>query len=106
MFRTGVGEAARRGLGLEVEQGVHVGGGQRLAAPRVELRRPAGDAGAGVPQGGQVVGEEAAADDQDTFVAQRARLRPMSISRAGSRVGRDIWSTGMSAPGYISTSGT
>ncbi|CAM5556450.1 hypothetical protein STENM223S_11113 [Streptomyces tendae] len=35
-----------------------------------------------------------------------ASLRPISISRAGSRVGMETWRTGTSAPGYISTSGT
>ena len=35
-----------------------------------------------------------------------ASLRPMSIRRRGSSVGMEIWSTGMSASGNISTSGT
>ena len=35
-----------------------------------------------------------------------ASLRPISISRTGSRLGIEICSTGTSAAGYISTSGT
>lgn len=35
-----------------------------------------------------------------------ASLRPMSMRRVGSRVGMDIWRTGTSASGNISTSGT
>ena len=49
---------------------------QRPVAPVVELRRPAGHPAARVPQGGQVVGEEAAADDQHALVAQRGELAP------------------------------
>ncbi|CAM5716417.1 hypothetical protein SVIOM74S_02315 [Streptomyces violarus] len=35
-----------------------------------------------------------------------ASLRPISMSRTGSSVGMETWRTGMSASGYISTSGT
>ena len=35
-----------------------------------------------------------------------ASLRPISMSRTGSRLGIEIWSTGTSAAGYISTNGT
>ncbi len=74
MLGARVGEAARRGLGLEVQQGVDVGRFQSLAAPGVELRRPGRHARSGVPQRGQVVGEEAAADDQHALVAQGRQL--------------------------------
>lgn len=59
-----------------------------------------------MPQCGQVVSEESAADDQYALVAQRASLRPIPSSFCGSSVGMEIWSTGMSASGNISTSGT
>ena len=71
---TRVGQPARRGLVLEVEQRVDVLRVQRPVAPVVELRRPAGVAAARVPQRGEVVGEEAAADDQYALVAQRREL--------------------------------
>src|SRR4051812_28416880 len=69
-----MGVAPGRSLVEEVQQGVHVPRLQRPPAPVVELRGPGGHSAAGVAQGGEVVGEEAGADDQDALVAQRGEL--------------------------------
>jgi hypothetical protein len=69
-----VGVAPGRGLVEEVQQAVPVAGLQRPPAPVVELGGPGGHSPAGVAQCGQVVGEEAGADDQDALVAQGRQL--------------------------------
>src|SRR5882724_3568610 len=59
-----VGQAADRGLALEVEHCVDVARLQRLAAPVVELGHDRGDYAVVAGDRAQVVGEEAAADDE------------------------------------------
>ena len=62
-------------LVAEVDEGVDVSGGESLAGPGVELRRPVGrdGAGRGVVEKRQTVRGEAGSDDQHTVVAQRTQ---------------------------------
>ena len=73
-----VREGHPRRLRLVRRQCVDVAAGHRLAGPRVEVRRPAGDRGVDAPLGEerQPVGEEPGPDDQHALVAEWSEPLP------------------------------
>ena len=71
MFTGGEGDVRSRRLPLVIEQGIDVLARERIGGPTIELAGPRRRWGGVMPlDGTEVVRDEAAPDDQHTFVAQ------------------------------------